>query len=304
MSNSPNFLLVGGAKCGSTSLYYLLNQHPEIFMPKFKEPLYFISDIIKNISNKDMAFKNEGLKDKFIHSKSDYFDLFKNVKNETSIGEASATYLYYYKQSIPKIKKELIDPKIIIILRNPIEKSFSQYKHLQKLNAEDRSFEKGLELEEERIAQNYTAMYHYKSQSLYYEQVKAFFLNFSNVLVVLTEELKNDPILLSKRCYDFLNVDVNFIPEIKMYNVTSKRIKNRYIHSKIYNKQAHSIKMFFKFFIGNSAYQIITNKYKKKNIGEIDIKITEDEKVELKKYFKYDIEKLEKLLKKDLNNWK
>ena len=181
---SPNFLIVGGAKCGSTSLYYLLNQHPDIFMPKFKEPLFFISDIIKKISKKDLAYRNEGLKDHFIHNEQDYLKLFQNVKEESAIGEASATYMYYHKYSIPKIKSLLKNPKIIIILREPVEKSFSQYKHLLKLNAEELSFEESLALEKVRIAENFTAMYHYKAQSLYFEQVKAFFDNFSDVLVV------------------------------------------------------------------------------------------------------------------------
>ena len=300
----PNFLLVGAAKSGSSTLYYHLKNHPEIFMPDFKEPLYFISNIIKNISDKDIAFKNEGYKDKFIHTIEDYLKLFKDVKDEKLIGEASATYLYYFKQSIPAIKKELGDPKIIIILRNPVGKSFSQYKHLQKLKGEERSFEESLKLEKQRISQNYSAMYHYKAQSLYYEQVKAFKDNFSDVLVVLTDELRNEPSLLSKKCYDFLGVDTNFKPQIKDYNVTSKIIKNRSFHNMLYNKNIDSLKGYLKRMLGNSFYDYLMISYKKINIEKINLKINDDTKVELKNYFKNDLEKLEKLINKDLSPWK
>lgn len=303
-NKSPNFLLVGGAKCGSTSLYYLLNQHPDIFMPKFKEPLYFISDVIKKISKKDLAFKNEGLKDHFIHNEQDYLKLFENVRNETSIGEASATYMYYHKCSIPKIKNMLNDPKIIIILREPVEKSFSQYKHLLKLNAEKLSFEESLEQEDVRISENYTAMYHYKAQGSYFNQIKAFFENFSNVLVVFMDELRTDPISVSQKCYSFLDVDSSFKPKIKIYNKSSKKIKFRKLHNLLYSEQAFNLKMRIKPLLGSDFYKMISDKYRNENISKIDVKIAKDTRNKLKAYFKSDIEKIERYLDKDLSLWK
>lgn len=300
----PNFIIPGAQKSGSTTLHYLLKQHPDIFLPDFKEPLYFISDIIKNISNKDIGFKNEGFKDKLIHSYDDYIKLFEVVDNEKAIGEASASYLYYAQSSIPLIKDKLGDPKIIIILRNPVNKIFSQYKHLQREHAENRSFEKALSLEKERIAENYTAMYHYKAQGLYYEPIKLFKENFSNVLVVLTDDLRSDPIAVAQKCYHFLGVKESFIPELKNYNISTIRTKNRTLHGMLYNKKAHSLKMFFKRIFGSLFYENWTKKYKKMNFESMNIKMKEETNIELKKYFKNDIENLENLLSINLSNWK
>lgn len=303
-SKKPNFLIPGAQKSGSTTLHYLLKQHPDIFLPDFKEPLYFISDIIKNISKNDIGFKNEGFKDYLIHTYQDYLDLFKKVNNEKLIGEASASYLYYYSHTIPLIKEKLGDPRIIIILRNPVGKIFSQYKHLQREHAEKRSFEKGLELEGERIAQNFTAMYHYKAQGLYFDQVKAFKDNFSNILVVFTDDLQSDPVTVAQKCYQFLQVDKNFIPELKNYNISSKIVKNRNLHNILNNKRAYSIKKYLRQTFGDAFYGNYKEKYRKNNFEKMSIKMKEETRKELKKYFKKDIEKLELLLNTQLANWK
>jgi hypothetical protein len=300
----PNFIIVGAQKSGSTTLYYLLKQHPEIFLPDFKEPLYFISDIIKNISSEDIGFKNEGFSDKLIHSQKDYLNLFEPANGELMVGEASASYLYYHEHCIPKIKEELGDPKIIIILREPVSKIFSQYKHLQREHAENRSFEEGLELEKYRIDNNYTAMYHYRSQGLYYNQVKAYKDNFSNVLVVLTDDLYENPATVAKHCYSFLGVDHKFLPKIENFNVSSKVIKNRNVHKFLYNEKSHRLKMFFKYIFGSTFYNLNTKLYKKANIGKLNVKMKEETRKELKNYFKEDITSLEKLINLDLSKWK
>lgn len=300
----PNFLVVGAQKGGSTTLYHFLKQHPEIFMPDIKEPLYFIKDILKSISKDDLGFKRERNKERLIDSKLAYLKLFENVSNELAIGESSASYLYYFKHCIPQIKKDLGDPKIIIILRDPVHKVYSQYKHLRREHAEKISFEEGLRLEDKRISDNYTAMYHYKSQGLYYNQVKAYFDNFSNVLVVFNDELKNDPLNLATQCYKFLNVDPSFIPETKNYNMSTLLVKNLHLHNLLYNKSAFKLKGFFQEIIGKRGYDIFKNRYRKYNIQKMNLSIGHDTEVELREFFKEDIQKLEVLLKKDLSKWK
>lgn len=300
----PNFLVVGAQKSGSTTLYHLLKQHPDIFLPEFKEPLFFISEIIKNISDKDVGFRNEGLKDKLIYNKDDYYALFDSCNDEKMIGEASASYLYYHQHSIPLIKKELGDPKIIIILRSPISKVYSQYKHLYREHAEKITFEEGLKLEDQRVKENYTAMYHYKSQGLYYDQVKDYLDNFSNVLVLFNDDLKSNAIDIASKCYEFLNVNESFTPKEKDYNVTIKRPRNLFLHRKIYNEKNYSFKMQLQRIIGAKQYQFLRSKYLRGNFEKIDLRISDETRDYLCRFFKNDIEKLEDLLKKDLSHWK
>ena len=79
--NKPNLFIVGAPKCGTTSMFSYLQQHPDIFMSNNKEPHYFGSDLTR-IGNLYNFTENE------------YLKLFLNANNEKIIGEASTHYLY------------------------------------------------------------------------------------------------------------------------------------------------------------------------------------------------------------------
>ena len=110
----PNFLIVGAAKSGTTSLYRYLSQHPDIFMPKWKELSFFI--------NAPHGPLHQVKKPVY------YQRVFSKVQNQSAIGEASTSYLY--DTSAPElILSQLGSIKIIIILRNPVDMSYSLYNH-------------------------------------------------------------------------------------------------------------------------------------------------------------------------------
>ena len=98
-----------GPAAGSTSMYYYLKDHPEVFMSSIKEPLYFRTDLKPrgNLKNKYRLWE-------------DYIKLFREAKNEKIIGEATPTYIYS-DTAIKEIKKKIGNPKILIMLRNPVE---------------------------------------------------------------------------------------------------------------------------------------------------------------------------------------
>ena len=83
-------------------------------------------------------------------TENEYLDLFLKVRNETVIGEASGSYLYYYKTA-HDIKKMSPDAKILISLRNPIERAYSAYMHLVRDRREVLNFESALKKEDRRI---------------------------------------------------------------------------------------------------------------------------------------------------------
>ena len=122
----PNFLIVGAAKSGTSSLHNYLNQHPDIFLPtynihgvKVKEPRFLISKLVKDRLH-------EG-----IWTLEEYQSLFFNCVDYSAVGESTVLYLYYYEEAIKNIKKYLGNNiKIIIMLRNPIERAYSAYNFL------------------------------------------------------------------------------------------------------------------------------------------------------------------------------
>ena len=99
----PNFLIVGAVKSGTTSLYYYLKQHPEIYMSDSKEPRFFsFYGIPKRIFLKNV-FPN--LENGFIRDWKSYLLLFQNSVNFKAIGEASTSYLFHHERVIENLNK-------------------------------------------------------------------------------------------------------------------------------------------------------------------------------------------------------
>ena len=113
-----DFFIVGAPKAGTTSLYHYLNEHPQIEMSSQKEPDYF----------SDTAIQEQGMyyRKNRIDTEEKYYSLFNVESKNVIFGEASVSYLFY-KSVAGDIKKYNANAKIIIILRNPIDRAFSHY---------------------------------------------------------------------------------------------------------------------------------------------------------------------------------
>ena len=235
----PNFLVIGAPRSGTTSLYFYLKQHPEIFLPVRKELHYFSYDLIaKNISG-------PGDKDTLqilCADKPSYLEHYKGVKNEIAIGEISPSYLYYAQVS-QRIHQELGQIKIIAILRNPIEKAFSQYMHLVRLNLEKLSFHEALFVEEERKKQKWGDIWRYAESSLYSSKIQTYIDVFGeeNIHIVLMEEFVLDPQKILGSIFSFLDVKNSFqVDTNRIYNKSgiprSKSVARFFAHQNLLKK--------------------------------------------------------------------
>lgn len=147
----PNFLVVGAVKSGTTSLYRYLLQHPEIGMGSRKVGKFF-SQMYDNFNGPGDHLVKESITKTF----DEYKKFYAQVGNKKAVGDVSPDYLYYYDKSIKAIKSYLgNNVKIIIILRNPSDKSYSQYSHLVRGGRETVCFEDALEKENERMDQGW-----------------------------------------------------------------------------------------------------------------------------------------------------
>ena len=138
-------------------------------------------------------------------------------------------YLYYYKEAIKNIKLRLGDDiKIIIMLRNPVERAYSAYQHVSRGMKENNTFEKALELEEERLDKDpfLTPMVMYKSMGMYFKMVKAYLESFDQVHIIYYEDFRDNTMDSVQKTVDFLEVDRDPSINIKMYNVGGRRWKN------------------------------------------------------------------------------
>jgi hypothetical protein len=205
---------VGAAKSGTTSLYRYLRQHPDIFMPEWKELSLFIGDPFGPLHKA----KNP----------SYYQKAFSKLENQSAIGEASTAYLF--DQAAPKIIKEQLGTiRIIISLRDPVAMSYSLYNHQLRREGETiENFEDALAKEKDRIndpqfkkkCYGWHANYYYYQRGLYCHQVKRYLDTFGreNVQIIIFEEFVAKALNKIQEIYRFLRVDDNFAPEIKIHN--------------------------------------------------------------------------------------
>jgi len=289
----PNFLIVGATKSGTTSLYKYLIQHPQIYLNEsVKETNFFVQP--KNILGNGPRYYAD---DSYAHTFDEYLELFKEVdpQKHKAIGEVCTTYLHFYKNTIPNIKKHLEDPKIIIILRNPVERAYSHYMHNVRDGDEELSFEEALNAESRRIEENLWLSFRLKTLGYYLEPVKSYLKNFSQVKVYIFEEdLVGNELALLDNIASFLNVRDYQFDKIQRYNKSGTpqiSLLKKVLHNDNFiNKVIRKI-------LGEGIFENLKNKNLKK--GEMDSEI----KKELLTEYMPEIKKLESVLNRDLSIW-
>ena len=290
----PNLLIVGAAKCGTTSLHNYLNQHPDIFMCSPKEPHFLIN---KEIGKQRIH--------KGIIDLKDYKSLFCEKDHLKYRGESSVMYLSFPELAIKNIKRYLHDDvKIIIMLRNPIERAYSGYQHVKRYNMmENLSFEDALEIGEERYhnIKNLTPASRYLELGNYYNQVKLFKESFGNTHVVIYDDYKTDFNEELNKIFDYLKLGRVTINAEQRHMVGGWEWKS--VGMKKIMMQQNLLKVFLRFIIPvKSLRQYIRVKLQKSNTKTVEVINPETEKW-LKEYYKQDIAKLSGLLNRDLNDW-
>ena len=205
-----DFLLVGAQKSGTTTLHSYLNDHPQIEMAKKKEVHFF---------DNEQFFLNQAIDYEYYHS---WFEQEQNINNLR--GEATPAYLYC-RDAATRIWRYNPTMKIIIILRNPIERAFSHWNMEYNRGAESLSFIDALTQEEKRCRealplQHYT--YSYIDRGFYSSQIREYWRLFGReqVLVLNYDQLKNNPISVLNDLYDFLDINHITLNNIKILHKT------------------------------------------------------------------------------------
>ena len=182
----PNFFIVGAARAGTTSLYHYLKANPSVYMSPFKEPSYF-----GNYHGYD---------------REKYLKLFDAVANETAIGEATPAYLA--DPTTPgRIHDIIHNARIIMILRDPVERMFSEW----FMNVNMRFYETLPLGELIGATTKIDKMRRYIRSGLYTEQVQRYLDTFgaSQVKIIIFEEFIRDPKQIVNDTLRFLGVDLN-----------------------------------------------------------------------------------------------
>jgi Sulfotransferase family len=295
----PNFLVAGVAKCGTTSLFFYLEQHPEICIPK-KETFYFIADRYQHVSD-DVRGRRDASR---IISTQDQFDALYEKCTQKYIGEISTCYVYYYQDAIPRIKQTLGDLPIIIIIRHPVERLLSGYKHFLRMNREDLSFDEALAAEDQRKKDRWDFMWQYKGLGFYADAIEAYQNNFSRVKVILQEDLINNPDNCLKEIYQFIGVEKNFKTDTSIkYNISDPQSDNIWFKYFFSNKKLKAIlKPLVLKVISQKRKSKIMHSFRKPN-QEAAFKLDKVRGNKLLDMYTADIKRVEKLIQRDLSHW-
>ena len=227
----PNFFIVGAPKTGSTSLYRFLKQHPQIYMSPVKEPSYFSTEVrpanfsrefrrlveernrrLQVFLDGPMAGPSPG---GIIETWDDYRRLFRHARVETAIGEASVCYLWS-PSAAANIHCRIPGAKIIIILRNPVERAFSQYVHCAANGLVRRSFREQIRLSANGGPKPFDTQYPFLEWGSYYQQVTRYLALFpkTRVRIFLYEEAWRDPVQFLKAVFEYLGVESEFAVDL------------------------------------------------------------------------------------------
>ena len=315
MTKSPNFFVIGVVKGGTTALHHYLNAHPEIYMSPIKETNFFSrKDIDSSKFSKAYAHDVNVDLEKYLASnmsqkihiahiekEADYIKLFQNVKDEVAIGEVSNSYVLY--ENAPRlIFKSHPKAKLIVMLRNPVERAFSQYvMNLRLGKTLEKDFIKEIERDDHATHKGWGANHQYLFIGKYFEQISRYYKVFpkDQLLICWYREYKANANKVLEEIYGFLGVDKNFkvdasaqlntasIPRFKRLNYYVNQVG---IISWAKRKLPQSWRQPFK----NMMYAASENEIPRMSEAQRDYLVN---------YYKEDILKLSKLVNKDLNHW-
>jgi len=285
-----DFIGVGVPRAGTTWIYECLKEHPQICVSSTKETYFF-----NHLKNSEQLFEN-------------YKQFFKKCDAQKIKGEFSTTYLYN-TQAMHLIKKYFPQTKLIVSLRNPIERAYSYYFHIKSEQLFNDTFEEYLKKNPE-IINHGKYDYHLKKYLKH--------LDKNQILILFYQDIKNNPSKTIKKLYNFLEVDDSFVP-YKLNKQINPSDKSVYKISFINPLQLNKLKnIFLKTFLTKTILKLFKiiklnrlanfilrhnrkNQFTRKKTTKPIMNSTTRQY--LKKIYQPDIQSLEKLIKKDLSFW-
>jgi hypothetical protein len=294
----PDFLIIGTARSGTTALHEHLGKHPGIFMPLQKEPCFF------TFYNEQPVFK-EG-RHKYLTSKDAYLQLSAE-KGDRIWGESSTPYMYFPEKSIENIQKLLPQPRnvqIIIILRNPADRAFSQFMHNRRDLREPLTFEEAIAQEKQRMEEGWHFDFFYVDKGYYFHQVQSYLENFKDVHIIMYDDLEKDPTGVVNGVFDFLHVAaLPELGEVKKRN-QSGEMKIKWFKRLMSNRKNPILNGIRKLMSKSTRKRVrnfMKNLLLRHNLKQVDM--APETRQKLIEMYRTDINELSNLIDKDLSGW-
>jgi hypothetical protein len=294
----PNFLLIGAAKAGTSSIHNYLKQHPDIFLSMNKEPRFFAFDARETKQDRPW---DRLWADRLVVTKDGYESLFDDVAGERAIGESSTIYLAS-QHAASRIKHHVPNAKLIASLRNPIDRAYSHYQMCRDLGLEPLgTFEEAIGAEESRSSPGLIQPWNYLRRGLYFQQLRGYLERFDReqIKVVLFEDLNRDPNAVLQSFCAFLGVDDSFEFDTSKQSNVGRQYRSRGIGRMI--SSANRAKRFVPPGLRGQARDVLRG-LKRLNQGS-RTSMKEQTRRALAEHYAEDVANLETLLDRDLSHW-
>jgi Sulfotransferase domain len=219
----PDFVIIGGQKCGTSALYYYLVEHPDVVPARRKETHFF--DTRKHELGR-MLYRAS-------------FPIRANLRRDVAAeerlitGESTPGYLFF--PHVPaRVRTVVPDAKLVVLLRNPVDRAYSHYQHKVRIRKEAISFAEAVDREEERLAGEMERVladpryysynldqYSYLRRGIYVEQLKAWrrFFPEEQLLILRSEDLYEDAPAVVGRTLEFLGLPTASMDGYPRHNV-------------------------------------------------------------------------------------
>jgi len=204
----PDFLIPGEARCGSTTLYSLLSQHPGVFFPSEKELHYFSSYRVEPDAERERVRLEE------------YQRHFAGAAPSQLCGEATPNYLFD-AGACARIRAAIPDVRLLVILRDPVARAWSHYWHQVRRGREKQAFEQALEAEPARIGAGdplARSRFSYLSRGRYVESLRRYEQAFTRepICVLFLEELQREPAATLARVCSHLGLPAGPLAQVTL----------------------------------------------------------------------------------------
>lgn len=285
----PSFFIVGAPKAGTTALYDYLSGHPEVCMSTDKEPNYFSADEIRNQA---LYYKKKNPQ-----SLEEYLSLFKAEEHHKIAGEGSVSYLFYPKVA-ERIHSFNPDARIIISLRDPVQRAFSHYQMDYSLGLVSAGFD---EIVRDGTTNPALRLFYqqYIELGFYAGQIKRYMDVFpaGQLLILLHEHLIHHPEATLKTLSEFLNISFDqHQGELRQVNVSGAP-GSGFIRRIYQNETAR--KFLSSVMNENIRLKIKSKLFSKKNLPVLSEKTQQ----RLQQLYHLDIRQVEKLIHQNLDHW-
>ncbi|QXD14290.1 sulfotransferase domain-containing protein [Rhodocaloribacter litoris] len=294
----PNFVIAGAAKCGTTSLYHYLKQHPDIYMSPVKEPHFFtFEEGVPDFHGPG----DEWLARTAVTDPNAYRALFEAASHEQARGEASPLYLYD-EHTAAHIQRYVPEMKIIVLLRNPVDRAYSHFWFMVAGRREPlHDFAAALAEEENRRQAGWEWFWRYTDLGFYHKQLRRYYEVFPahQIRVYRYEELASRPRALLRSVFEFLEVDPAFVPaSLPRYNVSGLP-RHVLLHRLVTGD--HMLRRTFRRLLPLNLKRQFLIRFKSYNLRKPPM--DPDLRVRLVRLYREDILRLQDLLRQDFSDW-